>query len=95
MCAPLYEGNSRDNVISWRKFGTQAYHSKYPCTLGQCLLQVLCPPYSSRYLVEWQWRVYLRAFTGTRLDALAQHAASDGHAANALSFQKSTEQLVA
>ena len=34
-------------------------------------------------------------FTGTWLDALAQHAASDGHAANALSFRKSAEQLVA
>ena len=40
-------------------------------------------------------------FTGTRLDALAQHAASnghaasDGHAANALSFWQSAEQLVA
>ena len=34
-------------------------------------------------------------FTGTWPDVLAQHATSDGHGANALSFQQSTEQLVA
>ena len=36
-----------------------------------------------------------KPFTGTRPYALPQHAASDGHGANALSFQQSAEQLIA
>ena len=35
-----------------------------------------------------------KPFTGTRPDALAQHAANDGHGVNALSFQQSAERLV-
>ena len=97
---PSAVSKKRGEVISWRKFAMQVYSSKYLWldiySDGTYCKFCVCHSDTARGTSRSGSGMFIsEPFTGTWPDALAQHAASDGHSANALSFQQSTEQLVA
>ena len=95
---PSAVSKKRGDVISWRKFATQAYRSKHPWldVHSDDIYCKFCVRHTAQGTSRSGSGVFIsEPFTGTWPDALAQHAASDRHGANALSFRQSAERLVA